>query len=322
MALTLGEYSVLDGAAVTLLNNTIHVLLALMFPPLLVGVINKTKALFAGRVGPPLLQPYYDLARLIRKGSVYSTTTTWVFRAGPVVGLVTAVLAVLLVPLAGSSAPISFTGDLILLAYLFGLARFFTASAALDTGSPFEGMGAAREVTFACLAEPALFLGFLVLARLARDSGPLQLATLLGTGVARAWLSAGASLVLVLLSWFIILLVENCRIPFDDPNTHLELTMIHEVMVLDHSGPAFGMILYAAALKLCIFGALIVRLLVPVSTGSPWLDWPVFIAAMLAVAVAVGVVESTMARLKMTHVPVLLVASCLLSAFGIILLIR
>jgi len=307
---------------VTSLNNTIHVLLALICPPLLLGVINKTKALFAGRVGPPLLQPYYDLARLFRKGSVYSTTTTWVFRAGPVVGLVTAVLAVLLVPLAGASAPISFTGDLILLLYLFGLARFFTASSALDTGSPFEGMGAAREVTFACLAEPALFLGFLVLARLARDSGPLQLATLLGTGVARAWLSAGASLVLVLLSWFIILLVENCRIPFDDPNTHLELTMIHEVMVLDHSGPAFGMILYAAALKLFIFGALIVRLMVPVSTGSLWLDWPVFVVGMLGVAVVVGVVESTMARLKMTHVPVLLVASCLLSAFGIILLIR
>ena len=306
----------------TSLNNTIHVLLALICPPLLLGVINKTKALFAGRVGPPLLQPYYDLARLFRKGSVYSTTTTWVFRAGPVVGLVTAVLAVLLIPLAGASAPISFTGDLILLLYLFGLARFFTASSALDTGSPFEGMGAAREVTFACLAEPALFLGFLVLARLARDSGPLQLATLLGTGVARAWLSAGASLVLVLLSWFIILLVENCRIPFDDPNTHLELTMIHEVMVLDHSGPAFGMILYAAALKLFIFGALIVRLMVPVSTGSLWLDWPVFVVGMLGVAVVVGVVESTMARLKMTHVPVLLVASCLLSAFGIILLIR
>lgn len=303
-------------------NNAIHVLLALVFPPLLLGVINKTKALFAGRVGPPLLQPYYDLAKLFRKGSVFSTTTTWVFRAGPVVGLATALLALLMVPLVGPSAPISFTGDLILLAYLLGLGRFFTASAALDTGSPFEGMGAAREVTFACLAEPALFLGFLVLARLARDSGGLQLATVLGPSVATAWFSAGASLVLVLLSWFIILLVENCRIPFDDPNTHLELTMIHEVMVLDHSGPAFGMILYAAALKLFLFGALIVRLALPFATGRAWVDWPIFVAGMLAVAVAVGVVESTMARLKMTHVPVLLVASCLLSGFGMILLIR
>src|SRR5688572_13410914 len=124
-------------------------------PPLLLGVINKTKALFAGRVGPPLLQPYFDLIKLFQKGSVFSTTTTWVFLAGPIVGLVTAALAVLMVPLVSSTAPISFTGDLILFAYLLGLGRFFTAAAALDTGSAFEGMGAAREVTFACLAEPA-----------------------------------------------------------------------------------------------------------------------------------------------------------------------
>jgi formate hydrogenlyase subunit 4 len=303
----------------TIIHNTIHVLLALTFPPLLLGVIGKTKALFAGRVGPPLLQPYYDLIKLLRKGSVISTTTTWVFRAGPVVGLVTAVLAVLLIPLANSSAPISFTGDLILLAYLLGLGRFFTASAALDTGSSFEGMGAAREVTFACLAEPAFFLGLLVLAKL---SGSLQLATMLGTSLAPHWLTTGASLALVLLSWFIVLLAENSRIPFDDPNTHLELTMIHEVMVLDHSGPALGMILYGAALKLFIFGALVVRLALPLATGSALLDWPVFVGGMLVFAVAIGVVESTMARLRLTHVPVLLVAACLLSGFSVILLVR
>jgi formate hydrogenlyase subunit 4 len=301
------------------IQNVIHVLVALSLPPLLLGVIAKTKALFAGRVGPPLLQPYYDLIKLFRKGSVFSTTTTWVFRAGPVVGLVTAVIAALLIPLANPAAPIpSFTGDLILLAYLLGLGRFFTASAALDTGSAFEGMGAAREVTFACLAEPAFFLGLLVLAKL---SGSLQLSGMLSSSLASHWPTAGASLALVLLSWFVVLLAENCRIPFDDPNTHLELTMIHEVMVLDHSGPAFGMILYGAALKLFIFGALIVRLF-PLTTGSPWLDWPIFVTGMLFVAVIVGVVESTMARLRLIHVPVLLVASCLLSAFGVILLVR
>src|SRR6266852_4991059 len=202
-----------------ILQHTLHVLLALVLPPLLLGVIAKTKALFAGRVGPPLLQAYYDLIKLFQKGSVFSTTTTWVFRAGPVVGLVTAVIAVLLIPLANATAPISFTGDLILLAYLLGLGRFFTASAALDTGSPFEGMGAAREVTFACLAEPAFFLGLLVLAKL---SGSLQLAGMLGGALGSHWVTAGASLALVLLRWFIVLLVENCRIPFDDPNTHLE----------------------------------------------------------------------------------------------------
>ena len=303
----------------TFVNDASHILIALVFPPVLLGVIRKTKALLAGRVGPPLLQTYWDLIKLFQKGSVFSETTTWVFKAGPVVGLVTSVMALLLIPLGSSLAPVSFAGDLILLAYLFGLGRFFTAIAALDTGSPFEGMGAAREVTFACLAEPAFFFGLLVLAEL---SGSLQLNEMLGVSVAENWTTAGASLALVLLSWFIVLLVENCRVPFDDPNTHLELTMIHEVMVLDHSGPALGLILYAAALKLFAFGALVVHLAVPIATGYVWLDRPIFLGGTVLVAVGIGVIESTMARLKMTHVPVLLVAACLLSAFGIILVPR
>ena len=283
-------------------------------------IISKTKAFFAGRVGPPVLQPYYDLIKLFQKGSVFSKTTTWVFRAGPVVGLATGLLVVLMLPLTDSMAPIpSFAGDLILLVYLLGLARFFTAAAALDTGSAFEGMGAAREVTFACLAEPAFFLGLLVLSKLT-DS--LDLATMLGAKLAPNWTTHGASLALVMLSWFIVLLVENCRIPFDDPNTHLELTMIHEVMVLDHSGPALGMILYGASLKLFIFAALIVRLAIPADFGAPWFDWPILIGGVLLVAVVIGVVESTMARLKLPHVPILLVAACLLSTFGIILVVR
>jgi formate hydrogenlyase subunit 4 len=304
---------------VRIIDIVIHVLIAFTLPPLLLGVINKTKALFAGRVGPPVLQLYYDLFKLFQKGSVFSTTTTWVFKAGPIVGLATVSLALLMVPLAGHDAPIAFTGDLILLAYLLGLARFFTASAALDTGSPFEGMGAAREVTFACLAEPAFFFGLLVLAKL---SEALSLSGMLGDKLAGFWSDHGASMVLVLVSWFIVLLVENCRIPFDDPNTHLELTMIHEVMVLDHSGPAFGMILYGAALKLFLFGALIVRIAVPMSTGIGILDWVIFVPAMLALAVGVGVVESIMARLRLVYVPHLLVAASLFSAFGMILALR
>jgi formate hydrogenlyase subunit 4 len=297
----------------------LHILVALAFPPLLLGVIAKTKALFAGRVGPPVFQLYWDLLKLFRKGSVISETTTWVFQAGPVVGLATAVTALLLIPLGSASAPVSFTGDLILLAYLFGLGRFFTAIAALDTGSAFEGMGAAREVTFACLAEPALFFGLLVLVKL---SGSLQLGVLLGSSLTTHWTTAGASLGLVLLSWIIVLLVENCRVPFDDPNTHLELTMIHEVMVLDHSGPAFGLILYGASLKLFAFAALIVRLVLPLGAGPGWLDWPLFLIGLLVVAVVIGIVESTMARLRLTHIPTLLVAACLLSAFGLVLIAR
>jgi formate hydrogenlyase subunit 4 len=309
-------------------ENLLHVLFVLAFPPLLPGVIAKTKAWFAGRVGPPILQPYYDLARLFQKGSVFSTTATWIFRAGPVAALATAALAACIVPLANSrpdaasgtllgSAPLSFTGDMILLAYLLGLGRFFTASAALDTGSSFEGMGAAREVTFACLAEPALFLGFIVLAKL---SGSLRLDEMLGGSLWTRWASDGAPLALVFLSWFIVLLAENSRIPFDDPNTHLELTMVHEVMVLDHSGPALGMVFYGAALKLFLFAALVVRLVLP--PAVPWIAWPALAAGLLLVAVLIGIVESTMARLRLTQVPLLLVAACLLSAFGVVLLMR
>lgn len=295
------------------------VALAFVLPPLLLGTINKTKALFAGRSGPPLLQPYYDLVKLLRKETVFSTTATWIFLTGPAAGLAAAVLAVLMIPLPGGGAAISFVGDFLVLTLLLGLGRFFTALAALDTGSAFEGMGAAREMTFACLAEPALLLGFLVLARL---SGSLQLSCMLGGSLAAHWTSAGATLALVLLSWFIVLLAENSRLPFDDPNTHLELTMIHEVMVLDHSGPALGMIGYAASLKLFVFAALIVRLAAPLHSGQPWLDGAVFTAGLLGVAVSVGVVESVMARLRMPQSPILLLAACLLSGFGAILLVR
>ena len=298
-------------------HTVIHLILVAALPPLLLGVINKTKAVFAGRVGAPVLQPYYDLARLLRKGSVFSGTTTWVFRAGPVVVLAATAVASLLVPLGGHVAPLAFAGDLILFAYLLGLARFFLASAALDTGSAFEGMGAAREVTFACLAEPALFLGLLVLAKL---SGYLSLSGMLGAPLPAGERMGGAALVLVAASWFVVLLAENARIPFDDPNTHLELTMIHEVMVLDHGGPGLALLLYGAALTLFVFAALLVGL-VPVRTASPWADWAVFVAAVLLLAVAVGVVESVMARLRLRHVPRLLAAACLLAAFGLVLLV-
>ena len=301
------------------LHIAIHLTIVFLLPPLSLGVINKTKALFAGRVGPPLFQPYYDLAKLFRKGTVLSRTTTWVFLAGPAVGLVTTILAALLIPLGGHAAPIAFDGDFVLFAYALGLGRFFTIAAALDTGSAFEGMGGAREATFSCLAEPALFFGFLVLAR---ASGAYSLSGMLGPAVATAWSTAGAALAAVVVSWFVVLLAENSRIPFDDPNTHLELTMIHEVMVLDHSGPPFGMILYSAAMKLFVFGAIVLGVAAPLDGMNPWASWGAFVGAILTLAVIVGVIESIMARLRLPQVPSLLVAACLISAFGAVLLVR
>ena len=302
-----------------LLQLLLHLLIVLLFPPLLLGVISRTKAVFAGRNGPPLLQPYYDLHRLWQKGFVISRTTTWVFRAGPIVGLAVPLLAAMLIPIGAIPAPFSFNGDLILFVYLFALARFFTASSALDTGSSFEGMGAAREVTFACLVEPTILFALIVLVRL---SGGFSLNQLFGSHLVTSWQSSGASLLLLVIALFVVLLVENCRIPFDDPNTHLELTMIHEVMVLDHSGPAFAMILYGASLKLLVLGALLVRLILPWDSGNPGVDAVIFMAGMLFIAVAIGVVESVMARLQLVRIPQLLIGTTMISIFALVLVLR
>lgn len=295
-----------------------HLAVLALLPPLLLGVINKTKAFFAGRSGPSLWQPYLDIGKLLRKEVALSATTTWIFVVSPVVALATAVLAGLLVPLGSFAAPVAFVGDFVLFAYLFALARFFTASAALDTGSPFEGMGAAREVGFAWLTEPALFFSFLALARL---SGSASL-----DGMLRAtegvWLERTAPLVLIAAGVFVVLLAECSRMPVDDPNTHLELTMIHEVMVLDHSGPLLGLVEYGAAVKLFVLEALLLHVMAPTAHVGGWLGLGLFVIGLLGIAVGVGMVESVMARLRLLHVPTLLIAAVLSCGFAFLLLSR
>jgi formate hydrogenlyase subunit 4 len=299
--------------------SILNVLLVMLLAPLVIGMINRTKSLLGGRKGPPLLQAYYDIAKLLRKNTVLSDTTTWLFLAGPVVSIATAVAASLFLPFGNHRSVISFSGDMLVFIYLFALARFFVASAAMDTGSAFEGMGASREVAFSALAEPALLFGLLALAR---ASGSLNLSGMLVHNEISIWSQASASAVLVLISWFIVLLAENSRVPIDDPNTHLELTMIHEVMVLDHSGPAFGMILYGAALKLTLFCSLVSALFLPLNQERPLLNVLAGVAGIFAVAVAVGLVESMMARLRLVRVPQLLITATLLAAFAVILLLR
>jgi formate hydrogenlyase subunit 4 len=299
----------------TILNLLLPVLLA----PLLPGVINRTKAFFAGRKGPPFLQLYYDLWKLLHKASVYSRTTSWVFRLGPALGLAAVLTVLLIIPTGGAGPVLGFEGDLILLAGLFGLMRFITVLAALDTGSAFEGMGASREVTFSALAEPAFLLG---LAALAKLTGSLSLTGIFGGLTVESWLSAAPELALVAAALFLVFLVENARIPVDDPNTHLELTMIHEVMVLDHGGPDFAYILYGAALKLWVLGMILVQIVLPAHSGSWPVDLGVMLAGLLGLGVAVGVVESTMARLRMVRVPQLLVTAGALSVVALVLVLR
>ncbi len=310
------------------IEQFVSVALALVLSPLLLGVINRVKAIFAGRTGQPLLQAYYDLAKLLRKGAVYSRTTTWVFRAGPTIGLGSTLAALMLVPMGGTPALVSFSGDLVLFAYLLGLARFFTVSAALDTGSAFEGMGASREVQFAAVAEPALLLGLAALAARTHSlslsgifAGSASSAAAHGPAIFQWWLQMGPIVLLVGGAFFIVFLAENARIPVDDPNTHLELTMIHEVMVLDHSGPDLAFIQYGAALKHWVIGALVVGSLLPVHPAHPVWTPVVAVAGMLALAVVVGVVESVMARLRLLSVPHLLMGALALSVVALVLVI-
>jgi formate hydrogenlyase subunit 4 len=298
----------------------VHVLLALGLAPLLLGIVNRTKALFAGRRGQPLLQGYFDLIKLAGKGAVYSRTTTWVFVAGPIVGLAAALTALCLVPLGGVPGLLAFPGDLLLLAYTLGLMRFAMVLAALDTGSSFEGMGASREVFFAALAEPALLLG---LTALAVQSHSLSLGAIyaaVSTGAMSS--AAGPALLLVAAALMMVFLAENARLPIDDPNTHLELTMIHEVMVLDHGGPDLAMIQYGAALKHWVLGALLVGIVVPVRSGWWAVDLAAGLAGMAGLAVAVGVIESTIARLRLVRVPQFLVAASVLAILALVLVMR
>ncbi len=297
----------------------LNAVLALCLAPLLSGIINRVKAKFSGRHGKPILQLYFDLAKLLKKSEVISTTTSWVFQTTPAISLAATVCALLLLPLGGSLSPFRFHGDVIFAAYLLGTGRFAMILAALDTASPFEGMGASREATFSALAEPVLFLcGLAMMSAACLEGLPneLSLSTIL-TGVPGGWLAARPELVIVPLVLFLLLLVENCRIPVDDPNTHLELTMIHEAMILDHSGPNLAFILYGASLKLWIFSAMVTGVLIPQLPGIAGML--VRIAGILAVAVVVGIVESIMARLRMPRIPQLLGSAAVLATLALIL---
>jgi len=296
--------------------------LSLILAPLLPGIINRVKAKFAGRHGKPVLQTYYDIAKLLRKGEVISRTSTWIFAAAPAISLAGAICALALLPLGGAVSPLAFAGDFVLAAYLLGMGRFAVMLGALDTGSAFEGMGASREATFSALAEPVFFLALMVLTSLCLGLGhstetAFSLSTMFGGQTAGAWLTGKGELLLLPVIFFVLLLVENCRIPVDDPNTHLELTMIHEVMVLDHSGPNLALILYGAALKLWFFAALIAGLITP---ALPlWEQLGVSLGIVLLLAVVVGIVESIMARLRMERVPYLLGAAAGMGMLTLIL---
>ena len=291
--------------------------LAILLAPFYSALILKVKAFFGGKKGPPLLINYFTLLKLFKKGSVYSTSTTVIFKLGPMVSLSAAVTVLMFLPIAGQPPLFSFNGDVILLLYLLGLGRFFTIAAAMDTASPFEGMGAAREAYFPIICEASLFMILILFTIL---TGQLSLAAYFSGGQPlMLWQTAGSPLLFVVIALFIILLTENSRVPVDDPATHLELTMIHEVMVLDHSGPDFALIELGAFLKLFFYATLVSLLVCPFWLGSPTADIGLFFCILALVYAAVGVTESVMARFRMDKVPQFVLTSFALAFFATVI---
>jgi len=291
--------------------------LAILMAPFFSGIILKVKAFFGGKKGPPLLINYYTLLKLLKKGSVYSTSTTIVFKLGPVISLCTAITVLMFLPIAGCNPIFSFNGDILFVLYIMGLGRFFTIAAAMDTASPFEGMGAAREAYFPIICEAATFMILIFFYRL---TGELQLSSYFtGNNTIAMWNTAGAPLLFIVLSFFIILLTENSRVPVDDPATHLELTMIHEVMVLDHSGPDLGLIELGSFCKLFFYSTIISRLILPFNLGNQGLNYGLFIVGLVIVYIAIGVIESVIARFRMDKVPQFVLTSFALAFFATII---
>jgi len=282
--------------------------------PLLVGIVNKLKARLSGRFGPTWFQPYFDLWRLAQKETVYSTTAGFISRLAPVIVCCTTAFAALLLPL-GPPAAISFPGDIILFAYLLALGRFFQILAALDVANSFEGMGASREARFAVFAEPIFFFTIGSLALVTQQYS----FNLILAGI--SWNSPlfGVFISVGLISLFFLMMAECSRMPVDDPNTHLELTMIHEVMILDASGLDLMLYQYTAALKLLLYTTLAALLLNPFGVLGPALGSLFFGATIFGMAAGLALVETLAARFRMVLVPQFLLFATAIGVLNILI---
>ncbi len=275
----------------------INIALILILPFLFIGIINKTKAFWGGKKGPSILQSLYDCIKLFKKAQVISNTSSFVFLIYPFVALGTTLFAALLIPFAFGTTIIDINGGFILFAYVLGLGKFMSLIGALDVGSSFEGMGASREASFSSMVEPAFFI---VMASLAAISGNFSFDNI-STLIRQAGSLGYLMIFLAAAAFFIIILVEGCRVPVDDPNTHLELTMIHEIMILDNSGADLAMLTYSSALKMVIFASLIANIVLP--DGLSFVHSLIYYLLVVGlIALLVGTLESAIARLRMSRV--------------------
>ena len=275
----------------------VNLIILLFVPFLMAGVIKKTKTFWQGKKGPSVLQPLYDFIRLMKKDFVISNTTSFVFRIAPIVSIVTVLFAAMLVPLASGKTLINIPAGLIIFAYTLGLGKFIALISAMDTGSSFEGMGASREACFTTIVEPAFFV---TIASIMALSGNYTFDSLVNitanAGNYGILVTIFASVVL-----FIMILVEGSRVPVDDPATHLELTMIHEVMILDNSGSDLALFSWANAIKMLLISSLIANMIIP-SGITEWISVLLYLSVVFIISILIGTVESCMARIRMSHV--------------------
>src|SRR6266404_4893662 len=298
----------------TILAQTI---LLLALAPLVSGCIKNWKAKLQNRRGPPPWQPYFDLAKFMRKDMVISEHASWIFRAMPYVLFISTLLAGLMMPLVSVSAPLNLFGGALAFVGLLALGRFFLALGGLDPASAFGGMGSSREMTIAAIAEPALMLAIFTVAI---NAGSTNLSQMLAAAQGPTWKLLNPAHVLAFAALFIVLLAETGRIPVDNPATHLELTMIHEAMLLEYSGRYLALIEWGASIKQLVLMALLANIFFPVGIAADLspaalaisLLW--FLAKVLAVAGAVVIVETTNAKLRLFRVPDLLSAAFILAA--------
>jgi formate hydrogenlyase subunit 4 len=304
-----------------LLKVVAQIVLLLMLAPLVSGFIKTLKARLQIRRGPRLLQPYSNIHKLLRKGMVIPDTASWLFSATPYVVFVATLLAGLMAPMVAADTPIGLFGGVLAVVYLLGLGRFCVALAGLDAGSSFGGLGSSREMTVSALAEPTLMLAVFTVAI---GAGSTSLAEIARVAINQQWRFLAPSQALAFAALFLVLIAETGRIPVDNPATHLELTMIHEAMILEYSGPYLALIEWAASIKQLVLMTLMINVFWPFGLSAGWssagalagLGW--LVLKLLILSVAVVLVETTNAKMRLFRVPELMAVAFTLGALALI----
>ncbi len=307
---------------VNLAVQAVQMLLVLALAPLLLGFVRKVKARLLSRQGPPLIQPYRDLARLLRKEVVLANNASWLFRVAPYLMFAATWVAASLVPTFATGLIFSWSADLIAIVALLGTARFFLALAGLDIGTSFGGIGSSREVMIASLAEPAMLM---IVFTLALVAGSTQLSTMSGF-LASGEVGLRVSLGMAAVALVMVAIAENARIPIDNPATHLELTMVHEAMVLEYSGRHLALIDLSAEIKLLLYVSLIACLFIPWGIASPdagpeaLIGVVAYVAKLAACGFLLAVFETSIAKMRVFRVPEFLGAALMLGLLATLLM--